>query len=235
MRGCLSFVVFVALLVAGLAWIALPPAAGALVGAALVAGGLNGIDTTVTVSAAPPFELLTLHADEVHVRSRAVQWHGLRAATLDLTLRDVALGDRTFGGVSGRLTDVVVTTSDRTGIRVPFAIVSGTQATAAATFTLDPSTVEELAATAVERALGVRPASVSLAAPDRVILSGGGAPVVARLAVDPSGALVLRTPQLGTLDIVRPGPGVPIRFSSVAVAPDGVSLGGLLDVAALTG
>jgi hypothetical protein len=213
-------------------WFALPPLAGTLTQGALVAAGFNADVMTVTVSADPPPRLLSLRADQVHVQATNATYHGLRAVDVDLTLHDVLLADRTFGTLDGTLHHVTATTGGAGAVTIPLAVLSGTPDRVRVTMTFATSDAEELAAEAIRRATGVAPTRVTLAAPDRVRVEGGGLSFAARLAVGVDGALMLIPPKgapLGALALVQPGAGAPFRIDSFRVAAGDLVIVATLD------
>src|SRR5512142_93137 len=110
MRGCLTVLVAGVAFLAILGWFVLAPLAGAVIATGLVASGLSGSGTTVEVTASPPYELLSLHADAVDIHSSDVTWRGLSASTLDVRLIGLDLGARTAEAVRGRLDGVSIPT-----------------------------------------------------------------------------------------------------------------------------
>src|SRR5438067_552454 len=137
-RGCLTFVLFVAVLVGAMAWIGLPTVASAAITAGLTASGLSGTDTKVTVTADPPLELASLHADTVRVHTTDAHWQDLRAASLDMAMTDVSLGSRSFASINGRLTGVEMPTGDTT-LSSSLVTLAGSSAKATATIAVAPS------------------------------------------------------------------------------------------------
>ena len=73
MRSCLVQLLILVALVFGLVWFGLPIGAAWVATNALKAAGFSGTDTAVTVTADPPFLLLTGHVErDVHLHiSRA--------------------------------------------------------------------------------------------------------------------------------------------------------------------
>jgi hypothetical protein len=235
MRGCLTFLLFVAILVGALAWVGLPTVASAGITAALAASGLSGTDTKVTVTANPPLELASLHADSVRVQTSDAHWNDLRAATLDLTLDDVSLGSRSFASIKGRLTGVQMA-SGGTTLSSGLVTLAGSSSKATATIAVAPGVVSALATDAAERTIGTRPSKVTLSAPDKVSLVIDGRSVAGRLAIDAGGALVALVQGAGTVQLLAPDAGNPFTLTSVAVTPDGgLTLGARVDLGSLTG
>jgi hypothetical protein len=236
MRGCLTFLVFVAVLVGVLGWVALPLAASVAVNAALTAGGVSGTGTSVVVTADPPYELVTLHADEVRISTTDATWGGLRAATLTLDLKSVELGRRTFASIDGELTGATLATTAGTDVTAGRVTITGSSRQAVAVVTIPAVEVRALAAAAAERTIGTAPSAITFSAPDVVTLTVNGSAIAGRLAVDPAGGLVLRVQGVGTVDVLRPAPGLPVHLTGVRIVPGGgVELGGTVDLGSLTG
>ncbi len=235
MRGCLTFLVFLAVLVGIVGWFALPGAASFAISTALTVGGFSGTNTHVSVSAEPPYELATLHADRVHVTSTAVAWRDVRAGGLDVTLSDVDLGARTFAGVQGRLTNVTVATAVAGPVTADLVTIRGSGTRIVASLTVPPAQVRRLASAAAAGAIGGAPTQVTLAAPDRVTLVVAGRSVAGRLAVDAGGGLVMRVEGVGTVDVLRPGGDLPFRLTSATISRTGaLAVGAVLDRGAAT-
>ena len=236
MRGCLTFLVFLAVLLGLLGWFVLPPAASLAVTAALTAGGVSGTDTQVAVAADPPYELLTLHADDVRISSTDASWGALHASSLRLDLRDVELGRRTFASIDGLLTGASLAITTGSPISASRVVISGSSRGALADVSLAPDVVRSLAIAAARTAIGTAPSAITFGAPDVVTLTVNGTTVGGRLAVDSAGGLVLRIQGAGTVDLVRPVAGLPLHLTSVRVIPGGgLELGGTVDLGALTG
>jgi hypothetical protein len=235
MRGCLTFLLFVAILVGAIAWVGAATAGSAGITAALAASGLSGTDTKVTVTANPPLELVSLHADSVRVQTKDAQWNDLRAATLDLTLDDVSLGSRSFASIKGRLTGVQMTSAGTT-LSSGLVTLTGSSTKATATISVAPGAVSALAMDAAERTTGTRPSKVTLSPPDKLALIVGGTAVAGRLAIDSGGALVALVQGVGTVQLLAPDARNPFTFTSVTVTPDGgLTLGARVDLGSLTG
>jgi hypothetical protein len=235
MRGCLTFLLFVAILVGAIAWVGAATAGSAGITAALAASGLSGTDTKVTVTANPPLELVSLHADSVRVQTKDAQWNDLRAATLDLTLDDVSLGSRSFASIKGRLTGVQMTSAGTT-LSSGLVTLTGSSTKATATISVAPGAVSALAMDAAERTTGTRPSKVTLSPPDKLALIVGDTAVAGRLAIDSGGALVALVQGVGTVQLLAPDARNPFTFTSVTVTPDGgLTLGARVDLGSLTG
>ena len=233
MRGCLVTLAVLAVIAIAATWFALPPVAGTLAQGALVAAGFNADEMTVTVSADPPPRLLTLRADEVRIQASNARYRGLEAGTVDVTLGDVRLADRTFGSIVGTLD--LVTLDGGPGaadLEIPHVGLGGTGDEVRASLTVPASTVEALASAAVVKAIGIAPSSVVLAAPDRIRIRVGSASIEARLALGPSGALTLVPPTgapLVAVPIFSPSADAPFTIESVHVANGELVLVATLD------
>ena len=241
MRGCLtSLLVFPAVLLVA-AWFLLPRIAGPIVGAGLGVAGFAASEEQVTVSADPPIELLTLHADSVHVQASKATIHGVTIDAVDVTLSDVGLLDRTAGTVTGTLTGVEVRPADGLPLRVTSVTLDGSSAAITASLTLSPSDLRSLAANAVKSALGSVPSSVTFAAPDRATVVVAGVNIAGRLVVTPARGLAFKPTKLpfgldGPIDLVTPGPEMPLRISSVTVtASGGMVVAGTVDASLFGG
>ena len=237
MRGCLSFLLFVVVLVGLLAWFVLPAIAGPLVVASLTGAGLQGRDTRATVTADPPLELLLLRADRVHVQSTDVSLRGIRAAMLDINLTDVGFLERSFATIDGDLEGLTVTTAEGGSVSIPSVHITGSSSAARADFVVPTPLVISLAQDAAERATGRRPSAVSLKSPGVVSFDVGGATFDETLAINGSGDLLAEGgvggAGLPSLVLVRATEIAPFTLQSVGVEDAGVQLGGTVDLAAM--
>lgn len=236
MRGCLFVIALGAVVIAFMVVVGLPAVAAGVLSAGVTAAGLQAADTTVTVSSDPPTDLVGLHADRVRIRATHATFRGLEIGALDVTLRDVAIVDRTAAEVDGRLADVVVANvGGRSLTLASIALSGGGDAVTAAT-TIPATEAATLVADAVEGDLGTRPSSVSLQAPDQATVTLSVA-VHARLSVT-AGDLVARVtdgPAAGReVTLLRGGEDLPIRLTGVAVTASGdLRLSGELSVGLL--
>lgn len=240
MRGCLTTLLLLVAVVLVASWLILPAVAAGAIDRGLGLAGFDGAMRRVTVVASPPLDLLTLHADAIHVEATDAEYHGLRIADVDVTLGDVALLDRTAQTIAGTLTTVQFDATDGLPVTVSSIRLSGSGTAVAATISLSAAEFRTLATAGVKRTLGTTPSKVTLAAPDKVTVVVGGRTVTGRLAVDAGGGLVFRPNGAGgalpaSVDIVRPGPDVPIRLEGVTVGPSGATLVGSLDPALFRG
>ena len=231
MRGCLTILILAAIFVVAGTWFGGPPLASALVTGGLQSAGLDAAKLDVRVEANPPLRLALGQADRVEVDGTGVEWNGLRARTLDLTLADVDFLARTVRSTHGRLAGVELPKVDPPGSEATLEI-DGPGDGATATITIDAATVEAMALAAFERELGVRPDSATLVAPNVVRVKARGATLDGRLAVQPDGSVAVSTP-IGTATIVESDRSQPIRLTDVAVEDGGLVLTGTIDVEGL--
>ena len=241
MRGCLtSLLIFPAILLV-VAWFVLPRIASPVVTAGLGVAGFSSSNQLVTVSADPPIELLTLHADRIHVSAANGSFHDVTMETVDITLDDVGLLDRTAGTVSGTLTGVEVHPADGLPLRVTSIVLTGSSASISASLTLSPTDLQALATNAVKSALGSTPSKVTFAAPDRATVVVAGISITGRIVITSAGGLAFKPTTLplgldGPIDLVKPGPAMPLRVTSVRVnAVGGMAIDGVVDLSLVGG
>ncbi|HEY3522766.1 MAG TPA: hypothetical protein VGK63_03595 [Candidatus Limnocylindrales bacterium] len=219
MRGCLSFLVFAALLIAVGLWFALPTAAAGLVGITLSAAGFEGQDTQVVVVADPPFELLSGHADRVSISAAEVRSGSLAAASVDLDLTDLDLVARTARSTTGRLDDVTVTSASGGSLRIRRIDIAGPTDRARATLVIDEAELAERVLDAISSA-GAAVTKVSVDPPDALVVEVLGQRARARLSVGTAGVIELTLPAIGPIPVVAPPPDLGATFDSVSVAAD---------------
>jgi hypothetical protein len=225
MRGCLFVVLLAVAIGVFVVVVGLPAVAAGVLTSAVQAAGLQSDDTTVTVSSDPPTDLVGLRADRVRIRATDATFRGLDIGSLDITLSDVSLADRTAQGVSGRMDDVSVPVQGEDPIMLTSITLTGGANHVIATTTLPAAQAEARISDAIEAKLGRRPTDVSLAAPDRVTITVGGLEVHGRLVVTPSGDLVARItdgPAAGDeVVMLTGGEDIPVHLTSVTVTPGG--------------
>jgi hypothetical protein len=223
-RGCLLILLLGAIVLGFGVYVGLPAAASAIVTAGVTAAGLQAGDTTVTVGSRPPTELLGLHADRVRIEAKHATFRGLKIGSLDVELADVAILDRTAGSVDGRLEAVTVPDLGGRPLTLAEITLSGGGKHVSASTTVGGAEAEALLADAIESALGVRPSSVALSAPNRLTVRLGQT-VHARLVVSAAGDLeaeILDGPEAGrTVVLLRSGGNLPIHLTSVRVTGAG--------------
>lgn len=236
MRGCLtSFFILIALVVVA-TWLFASTVTAGLISAGLGGAGLQSADRQVTVSADPPIELLTLHADAVHLQATDATFAGLHMAKVDVTLTGVGLLGRQADSVVGTLTGVRLPTllsDDASTLTVDSIGLSGPSSDLRAILTLSAAAIRSMVSAAVQSELGAPATKVTLTAPDKVAVVTSGVSVRGRLVVDGSGGLaflVASPPGLvGTLAIIRPSPAQPLHFTSVALRSSGATITAIVD------
>jgi hypothetical protein len=225
MRGCLFTLLLGAIVVGFIVVVGLPAVAAGLLTAGLAGAGLNAADTTVTVNSDPPTDLLGLHADTVHVTATNATFRGLEIGSLDLTLGDVAVLERTAGAVDGELTDVTIHATGGEQVKLDRITLQGTTKGITTTTVVPNAEAEALIADAVEKQTGTRPSSVTLTAPDGLAVKVGGQTIKGTFAINGKGDLVVRGTTgaaAGTeIPLVRGGEDLPIELTSVKVTSDG--------------
>lgn len=190
MRGCLFTLLLGAVALALLVTLGLPPIAAGVLTGAVTAAGLQADDTTVIVSSDPPTDLLGLHADEVRITASDATFRDLRIGSLDITLYGVNLPARTADEVDGRLRNVSLVEGSQPSLALSSVRLTGAGDEVTASSSVPAADAEALVAGAVESAVGARPSSVTLTAPDQVRVRVSGLTVHGRLLVTRSGDLV---------------------------------------------
>jgi hypothetical protein len=231
-RGCLVTIAALIVAIGVAAWFLLPPAAGAVAEAALVAAGFHADTSTVTVESDPPLRLLTLSADTARIRATNVLFRGVEAASADITLGDVAVIDHSFKTLEGTLKGVRFQPGHGPELGVPLVHLSGTPDRVRATLDVPAADAEAMAAAAVQGAVGIAPSRTVLAAPDRVAITVGGRTINGRLAVAADGSLALIAPAgspVGSVALVSPSAELPIRVESFRIVDGGLTVVVTLD------
>ena len=223
MRGCLFILVAAVIAGALLVGVGLPAFAAGALTAGVGAAGLDAADTTVTVISDPPTDLVGLHADEVRIRATHATFRGLEIGSIDVTLTDVALVDRSAATVDGRLDDVVVEIAGEP-LELASIALSGGGTSVIATTTVDAAAARTLILGAVAGRFGAAPGAVTLASPDRLTV-GVGVDVHGRFVATSTGDLVVRVldgPAAGDeIVLLRGGRDLPVRITGVTVTPGG--------------
>jgi hypothetical protein len=235
MRGCLFTLILAGAMVALFVFVGLPAIAAGLLTAGVNAAGLQADDTTVVVTADPPWDLVSLNADRVRVRATTATFRGLKIGALDITLTQVAILDRSAKGVAGRLTGVTVPNVAGQPLGLQSISVSGGGDAVTATTSIAALDAQTLIAAEVASVTGVTvpPTAVHLAAPNKVVIKSV-VTVTATLGVNANGDLVATAQGLEPIVMLRAGEDVPIRFTSVKVDASGnLVLAGTLAVGLL--
>jgi hypothetical protein len=226
--GFLRFVIFFGTLVALLVLVGVPAVASPLLTQMVRDEGLRADDMRVTVAFFDP-TLLLARTERLRIEATGVDLGPAHALGMDLSLGRVALLDRTFESITGNVREVSLRaggmdiTVDRVEVDGP-----AEAANVAAHFTpAQSSAVVRQAA----RLIGFGLDDVHLLN-GRVEIELAGVRTGGTLSVE-GGALVLR-PQIGpTLLLIQPAPTDPWRLTDVRVAPDGVTISGVVDAESL--
>jgi hypothetical protein len=182
-----------------------------------------------------PPRILLGHADTIRLTSSQVGAGDLHAATIDVTLGDVELFDRTVGTVSGTLTGVRVPAPNGDPVTIETVALGGSGDAATATLTISSAEATSLVESQIEAQTGVA-GTVKFAAPDKVTARINGKSEPGKLVVT-AGALQLVpvSGSLPTVILLAAGGGNPFQLTSVAVSPAAVMLVGTIDVQSLLG
>jgi hypothetical protein len=218
-----------------LLWFGLPFGASWLATNALHAAGFTGTETKVEVSANLPPRILFGHADTIRLTSSQVYVGDLHAATIDLTLGDVNLIDRSVGTVSGTLTGVSVPAINGDPATIDTATLDGSGTSAKTTLSISYAEVQSLAVSQLKAQAGIT-GTVKLAAPDAVTVTIHGQSAPGHLVVK-DGALIMVpvSDSLPTVTLIEAGGGNPFKLQSVAVGAKTVTLVGTIDLQTLLG
>ena len=235
MRSCLLQILITVGLIFCLVWFALPLGVAVLVEGALDAGGFSGTSTKVEVSASPPFELLSGHADRIHITSTDARMGDLHAASVDVTLRDVNLISRDIGTVTGTFGGVRIAAPNGEPVAIDSVSLTGEADATQATATLSTATAQKLAQSQLKAQTGIS-STVTFKGPDAVTLVVNGKSEVGRL-VAINGALVLvpNNSGLPSVTLVAPGSGNPFHVTGVRIDQKTMTLTGTLDTQAMLG
>lgn len=234
MRGCLTFLVTIAVVGAALAWFLPPPVADAVLTQSLsvVLGGR----TNAQVRTSFPPSLLTFHADRVDVIASDARLAGgaLRASDVSLHLMDVDLLGRTAGAVGGMLDGVTIDTTELGPVSVDRVTLSGPSGALDATATIGPSEARRLLAAAVTAATGRPASSVELIPPASARATVGGVVLTARLQIV-HGDLIAQPDQgaVRRITVLRSSSLAPFVLSRVSVESGDLVLAGQLTGTAL--
>ena len=224
MRSCLFQVIAAIVVVLAVLWFALPPVASAVATAALNSSGFSGTDTKVEVSSSPPLALLTLRADRVHITATNAGIAGLHCDSLDVTLGDVGLLNRSMDTVSGTLRGVQVSAPSGDPIDIDTITLGGPGTATIATATLTMPEAQALAESQLRIQTGLT-GTIKLKAPNVVVLSLAGRSATGRL-ITANGALILvpDSNALPSVTLIAPSDSNPLHVNSVLVGSDNVTL-----------
>lgn len=236
MRGCLTWFFLLLAIVLVATWLLAPTVAAAVISVGLGGAGFASADKQVTVSADPPLQLVALHADEIHLQATDATFGGLHMTGVDLTLDGVSLLGRQADSVVGTLSGVQLPTllsDDASTATISSIALSGPSSDLRAILIVPAADIRTLVSGAVQGELGSPATKVTLTAPDKVAVVSSGVSVRGRLVVTGDGGLaflVASPPGLvGPLDIIRPGPTEPLRFTGISVRSSGATITAIVD------
>jgi hypothetical protein len=232
-RGCLFVLILAAIFVVAGAWFGGPPIAGALVTTVLTGAGVHAEHLDVAVDSDPPLELALGRADSVVVHGTGVEWKGIQAQTLDLTLEDVDFPARTAAHVEGQMTGVELPNVSPPGSTATIDI-AGPGDAATATITIDGPTFEAIASEAFNEKIGIRPTSVTLGEPNVLNIVAGPITASSVMTVAPDGSLSVATP-IGNVTVLAANPARPFHLTDVAVQGGSLVLTATFGVGELLG
>lgn len=233
MRGCLGVLIIAALFLGAVAWFGGPPIASAVVTAGLTASGFDARRMDVKVTADPPIEVGLGRADQVTIEADDVEWNGLRARALDLTLEDVDILGRRARSAEGRLTGAELPNVQPAGSLATVEI-EGPADDATVTITIDRETVEAMAIEAFQARLGVRPNSANLEEPNQIRIRAGGLDLTGDIRVSPEGDVQVAVP-IGSVTVVDSDPSQPFQLTDATVENGTLVLTGSIDLNDLMG
>jgi hypothetical protein len=218
------FAIFFVLLVGVLVFIVLPALISPLLTQYVRDQGVEAEQLTVSVDFFDP-ALLWGRVGHLHVVASGVQVGKASVGSLDLTLGNVSLFDRTFETLSGTLTDVTVTASGLSA-QATRVDVAGPAEAASATGQFDSQQSADLVRAAAQRA--------SIPLDDAQLVDGGlrlviaGVSMTAGIGVE-GGALVLRPPVGDPILLLQPAPSDPWRLDEAYVTATGITVRGTVD------
>lgn len=232
MRGCMFTLVLAAAVVAVVVVVGLPAIAAGLLTAGIRAAGLQSETLAVTVTSDPPWDLVGLHADHVDVRATSATYRGMQIGSLEMTLTDVSLMDRSAANVAGQLLGVTVPDVAGSPLGLAAINLSGGGKAVDATTAIAAVDARALVAHEVASATGLAlpVTAVRLTAPNKVVIRTTSLNATATLSVDAAGDLVATLPSIGPVTVLRAGQDVPIRMTSITVdSAGGLVLGGRVE------
>jgi hypothetical protein len=235
MRSCLIQLVVMVAVVFALLWFGLPFGAGWLATNVLNAAGFTGTNTKVAVSADLPPRILMGHADRIRLTSTQVSVGDLHAESVDVTLGDVDLLNRTIGSARGTLTGVRMVSPNGDPITFGSASINGVGTGATVTLTISATDLGN-SAVAQLKTQKINATSVKFGAPNNVTVTAAGHSQKGHLVVQ-NGSLVMTVPgqSPSSVTIIDAGTGNPFHFTSVSVEGDSVTLVGTIDMESLLG
>jgi len=227
-RALLAFLLFAVVATAVVVFVVVPYAAGPVITGVLQSSGIvQGGSVTIETKGTGP-ELVGGHADALHVRGQDLVIQGLLVGDADVTIRDVALFDRTFDAIDGTLLRVRVPVDNGPVVTIASIDLDGPAEAVAADGRLDASEANAVIREATAR-VGVRIDEATMG--DGVVrLRRGDVAVDASLTVR-GGSLVLEPDGgLSSVVLMESRPDDPWQLRSVTITPGGLELSGTVDV-----
>jgi len=223
MRGCLSFLVFVALLITALAVVVVRFALPAVVDSAVRSSPfVHGQPVTVVTDTSFEGVFLRGQIDAIEISGHDLSEPNARIGAATITLRDIPLVSRTFASASGTLTDV-----DLQVAGVPLARVSSVGLTGTSS-TLEADVL--IAASAAEAAIQARledanvPVQAVKLGEGHVNITIAGQVLSAQLRLGSAGLQLDVGAPVVPIDLVAVPAGGEWRIDSVLVSPDGIRM-----------
>lgn len=235
MRSCLIQLLIALAVIFALLWFGLPFGASWLATNGLKAAGFSGTDTKVEVKAGLPPRILLGHADSIRLTANDVSVGDLHAATLDVTLFDVNLLDRSVSSVHGTLTGVRILAPNGDPLTIDTTVIDGNGTGASATMTISTANAEKLAMAQL-KAQKQNVTSVKFGAPDVVTITISGHAKAGKLVVkDGAIQMVFTGITPSTVTLIDSGKGNPFRIASATVAEGVMTVVGTIDIQTLLG
>jgi len=223
--GLLRFLALFVALVAFLALVALPLAATPILTQMVRDMGLRSDSLRVSVALFDP-TLMFGRSRSLHVSAANVDLSPATIGSLELSLGDVSLFDRTWRTVDGAITNISLTTGGTT-VSVGSVRVTGEAGAANATAHLTAAESEALVRFAAERE-GLVLDRVGFSN-EGVRVTVGGAEALARLEVR-GGALVLFPGTgYGGVPLLQPAPSDAWQLEEAWISDDGLNVRGVVD------
>lgn len=222
MRGCLAFLVFVAVLIGALAFGVVRLALPALVDSAVRGSPLiHGQPVSVVTNASIEGVLLGGRIDGIEISGRDVSEPNAEIGSVDVTLRDVSILDRTFGSADGRLTGVTLELGDGQRVTADTVALSGSGASLSATIGLSSGEAEAAIRSRLQAA-GL-PVEVIRLDVGRIQLTVAGRSLFTDLRLS-DGGLALEVDDLARVPLFEAPTTGEWRVEAVGVTPAGIQL-----------
>jgi hypothetical protein len=222
-RGCLGFLLFAGVLIAGLAFVLVELAVPALVSAGVRSSPLvQGRDVQVHVETSFDGVLLHGRADRIDLSGSNLDEPNARIGSLQLTLRDVTLLDRTFADADGLLNGVELQLGTGAPVLIGEVRLTGSSSSLEARLFIGaPAAESAIRSRLLEAGLPVQAVHLGRG---RVDLSVAGQTVPASLHLTATALILDAGPPIGSVDVLSAPVGGEWRLASVEVTEQGVQL-----------